>query len=61
MIFVMNSALQRANAWSQLVIGAAIEVHRLKGAGLLEEIYGKCLGRECELRESNLCDLRGLL
>jgi GxxExxY protein len=44
------TALQRANAWSQLVIGAAIEVHRIKGAGLLEEIYKKCFGRECELR-----------
>ncbi|HZC58455.1 MAG TPA: GxxExxY protein [Chthoniobacterales bacterium] len=47
----MNTALQRANAWSQLVIGAAIGVHRLKGAALLEEIYSKCLGRECELRD----------
>src|SRR6202007_1103290 len=46
----MNSLMQRANAWSQLVIGAAIEVHRIKGAGLLDEIYNKCLGRECELR-----------
>ena len=46
----MITSLQRANAWSQLVIGAAIEVHRIKGAGLLEEIYSKCLGRECELR-----------
>jgi hypothetical protein len=44
------TALQRANAWSQLVIGAAIEVHRIKGAGLLEEIYKKFFGRECELR-----------
>jgi GxxExxY protein len=44
------TALQRANAWSQLVIGAAIEVHRIKGAGLLEEIYKRCFGRECELR-----------
>jgi GxxExxY protein len=42
--------LQRANAWSQLLIGAAIEVHRIKGPGLIEEIYSKCLGRECELR-----------
>jgi GxxExxY protein len=42
--------MQRANAWSQLVIVAAIEVHRIKGPGLIEEIYGKCLGRECELR-----------
>src|SRR5271165_1363764 len=46
----MDTSLQRANAWSQLVIGAAIEVHRVKGPGLLEEIYSKCLGRECELR-----------
>ena len=43
--------MERANAWSQIVIGAAIEVHRLKGPGLLEEIYSKCLGRECELRD----------
>ena len=47
----MDTPLQRANAWSQLVIGAAIEVHRIKGAGLLEEIYGRCLGREFELRK----------
>ncbi len=43
--------MQRANAWSQLVIRAAIEVHRIKGPGLIEEIYSKCLGRECELRK----------
>ena len=46
----MDESLQRARAWSHVVIGAAIEVHRLKGPGLLEEIYSKCLGRECELR-----------
>jgi GxxExxY protein len=46
----MTSPMQRANTWSQLVIGAAIEVHRIKGPGLIEEIYSKCLGRECELR-----------
>lgn len=32
------------------MIGAAIEVHRLKGPGLLEPIYEKCMLRECELR-----------
>jgi len=32
------------------VIGAAIEVHRHKGPGLLEEIYEKCLMREFEIR-----------
>ena len=31
------------------MIGAAIEVHRNKGSGLLEEIYEKCLMREFEL------------
>jgi GxxExxY protein len=46
----VTTPLHRANAWSQLLIGAAIEVHRIKGAGLIEEIYSKCLGRECELR-----------
>src|SRR5271165_2987901 len=46
----VTTPLQRANAWSQLLIGAAIEVHRIKGPGLIEEIYNKCLGRECELR-----------
>jgi GxxExxY protein len=47
----MSDRIQRANAWTQLVIGAAIEVHRIKGPGLIEEIYSKCLGRECELRK----------
>lgn len=30
------------------VIGAAIEVHRIMGPGLLESVYQKCM--ECELR-----------
>src|ERR1700719_472429 len=46
----MTIPMQRANAWRRLGIGAAIEVHRIKGPGLIEEIYKKCLGRECELR-----------
>ena len=46
----MNTPIKKANELSQLVIGAAIEVHRIKGPGLIEEIYSKCLGRECELR-----------
>ena len=41
---------ERANAWSHLVIGAAIEVHRIKGPGLIESIYSQCFQRECDLR-----------
>ena len=32
------------------VIGAAIEVHKILGPGLLENVYEKCLCRELELR-----------
>ena len=32
------------------MIGAAIEVHRIMGPGLLESIYEKCLLREFEIR-----------
>ena len=32
------------------IIGAAIEVHRDKGPGLLESIYEWCLTKELELR-----------
>jgi GxxExxY protein len=47
----MDSKYERADRWSNIVIGAAIEVHRLKGPGLLESIYEKCLSRELQLRE----------
>ena len=40
-----------ANEWSKKVIGAAIEVHRHLGPGLLESAYDRCLCRELELRE----------
>jgi len=41
----MHSDFQRADTWSKKVIGAAIEVHRLKGPGLIESIYERCLLR----------------
>jgi GxxExxY protein len=40
----------RLNAVSEQVIGAAIEVHRYLGPGLLESVYEACLVRELELR-----------
>jgi GxxExxY protein len=39
------------NRISERVIGAAIEVHRHLGPGLLESSYHACLCRELELRE----------
>jgi GxxExxY protein len=39
-----------ADEWSHKIIGAAIEVHRHLGPGLLENAYEECLCRELELR-----------
>ena len=38
------------NKLTEAVIGAAIEVHREMGAGLLESTYEQCLCRELSLR-----------
>jgi GxxExxY protein len=42
--------LSQAEQLSGVVIGAAIEVHRHLGPGLLESIYEKCLAHELRLR-----------
>ena len=47
----MHSKYQQANELSREAIGAAIEVHRHKGPGLLESIYEKCLMRELQIRK----------
>jgi len=46
----MHPLFSKANDLTHDVIGAAIEVHRLKGPGLIESIYERCLRRELELR-----------
>jgi GxxExxY protein len=46
---VMHPLYQQVDRLSQRAIGAVIEVHKLKGAGLLESIYEKCLLRELSL------------
>ena len=45
----MHRLFKKADELSRLAIGAAIEVHRLKGPGLLESIYERCLLRELDL------------
>ena len=46
----MHPLYQRASGLTETVIAAAIEVHRDKGAGLIESIYEWCLLKEVELR-----------
>jgi GxxExxY protein len=45
----MHPRYEQAHLLSKQVIGAAIEVHRVLGPGLLESIYERCLIRELEL------------
>ena len=46
----MHPLFAQASGITQDVIGAAVEVHRDKGPGLLESIYEWCLTMELELR-----------
>jgi GxxExxY protein len=46
----MHALFSKADQLSREIIGAAIEVHRIMGPGLLESIYENCLLYECELR-----------
>ena len=41
----------QVNELSQAIIGAAIEVHRMLGPGLLESAYEECLAKELTLRQ----------
>jgi GxxExxY protein len=46
----VHSLYRQAAGLTEIVIGAAIEVHRNKGPGLIESIYEWCLLKELELR-----------
>lgn len=46
----MHPGYEKTDALSKRVIGAAIEVHRRMGPGLIESIYEKCMMRELELQ-----------
>src|SRR5271166_7176036 len=47
---MMHPLYAKADELSGQIIGAAVEVHRIMGPGLLESIYQRCLVRELELR-----------
>ena len=49
----MHPLYGRATNLTETIIGAAIEVHRDKGPGLVESIYEWCLLKELELRGLN--------
>jgi GxxExxY protein len=46
----MHPLFEKASKLTKTIIGAAIEVHRDKGPGLIESIYEWCLLKELELR-----------
>lgn len=47
----MNDITANEDPLTKIVIGAAIEVHKALGPGLLESAYETCLARELALRE----------
>ncbi len=49
----MHPLFERASRLTEGIIGAAIEVHRDKGPGLVESIYEWCLIKELGLRGLN--------
>jgi len=46
----MHPLFEKASGLTANIIGAAIEVHRDKGPGLIESIYEWCLMKELQLR-----------
>jgi GxxExxY protein len=46
----VHPLFEKASRLTETLIGAAIEVHRDKGPGLIESIYEWCLAKEFELR-----------
>jgi GxxExxY protein len=46
----MHPLVEKASGLTEIIIAAAIEVHRDKGPGLIESIYEWCLTKEFELR-----------
>jgi GxxExxY protein len=49
----MHPLFGKASSLTEQIIGAAIEVHRALGPGLIESIYEWCLIKELESRDLN--------
>src|SRR5260221_4624520 len=49
----MHPLFEKASKLPEVIMAAAIEVHRDKGPGLIESIYEWCLTKELELRGLN--------
>ena len=47
----MHPLFNKANGLTKEIIGAAIEVHRDKGPGLIESIYEWCLTQELKIQK----------
>jgi len=47
---VSRERIEQLNMISERIIGAAIEVHKYLGSGLLENVYEVCLVEEMEQR-----------
>ena len=56
----MHPLFTKADLLSRDVIGAAIEVHRDKGAGLIESLYERCLMHELFLRNHSAVNQRAI-
>jgi GxxExxY protein len=54
----MHLLFEKADKLSHEAIGAAIEVHRETGPGLIESIYEKCMMRELSLRNLTFVNQR---
>jgi GxxExxY protein len=57
----MHPLYQKAAGLTETIIGAAIEVHRDKGPGLIESIYEWCLTTELGLRKLSCTNQRVVL
>lgn len=57
----MHPLYPKAAKLTESVIGAAIEVHRDKGPGLIESVYEWCLLRELELRKLSASNQKSVL